>query len=298
MELHQIRYFLAVAETGNFSRAAQNCHVSQPSLSRAIKKLEDELGGPLFERRPGRVVLTELGGHMHPHMRSSYEGIAAVRREAADYLGEREQTLRLGIAVTVFHTGIVCSLGKLTAKYPHLHVFIEQAPPDKLTDLLLGGKLDVCIIPDYPSGTARSQDVSTVHLYRERYCIASAEEPNGGAPAAPCNGKRGALVDTRFAATAEKGPIEDNGPKIRYTAASHCFARALVEHGLGQAIVPEFASVPGLVLKPLNGLSPPRQICLATVRGRPQSLPVRAFVRLLRAVDDWSGTTGQPSACP
>ena len=61
MEIHQLTYFVAVAETGNFSRAAERCNISQPSLSQQIQKLEQELGEALFERLPRKVVLTDAG---------------------------------------------------------------------------------------------------------------------------------------------------------------------------------------------------------------------------------------------
>ena len=66
MEMHQIRYFLAVAKTLNFTQAAEECHVAQPSLSRAIRNLEDELGGDLFRRERSLSHLTELGKLMLP----------------------------------------------------------------------------------------------------------------------------------------------------------------------------------------------------------------------------------------
>src|SRR3990167_2734595 len=68
VEMHQIRYFLAVCETLNFPRAAEACHVSQPSLTRAVKGLEDELGGPLFRRERNNTHLTGLGEMMRPHL--------------------------------------------------------------------------------------------------------------------------------------------------------------------------------------------------------------------------------------
>ena len=69
MEMHQARYFVALCETLNFTRAAEKCNVTQPSLTRAIKLLEDELGGPLFNRERNQTHLTELGRLMEPHLR-------------------------------------------------------------------------------------------------------------------------------------------------------------------------------------------------------------------------------------
>ncbi len=73
MEMHQARYFVALCETLNFTRAAEKCNVTQPSLTRAIKLLEDELGGPLFNRERNQTHLTELGRMMEPHLREVLE---------------------------------------------------------------------------------------------------------------------------------------------------------------------------------------------------------------------------------
>src|SRR5262245_24596761 len=67
MEMHQIRYFLALCEELNFTRAARRCGVTQPSLTNAIRALEGELGGALFQRKP-RIVLTELGAAIRPYL--------------------------------------------------------------------------------------------------------------------------------------------------------------------------------------------------------------------------------------
>src|SRR5258708_16850119 len=77
MEMHQVRYFLAVAQELNFSRAAEICNVTQPSLSRAIQQLEGELGGPLFHRERHLTHLADLVQMVLPHLETVY--IAAVK---------------------------------------------------------------------------------------------------------------------------------------------------------------------------------------------------------------------------
>ena len=73
MEMHQVRYFLAVARLLNFTRAADECNVTQPSLTRAIKQLEAELGGDLFRRERPAAQLTELGQRMHPLLQQCFD---------------------------------------------------------------------------------------------------------------------------------------------------------------------------------------------------------------------------------
>lgn len=82
MEMHQIRYFLATARVLNFTRAADDCNVSQPSLTRAIQKLEDEFGGELFRRERSRTHLTDLGRQMLPHLERTLEAAHAAMQLA------------------------------------------------------------------------------------------------------------------------------------------------------------------------------------------------------------------------
>src|ERR1043165_1055742 len=83
MEMHQLRYFLAVAQTLNFTRAAEQCNVSQPALTRAIQQLEQELSGPLLRREGKLSHLTELGVRMLPLMRQCYESALAAKSLAS-----------------------------------------------------------------------------------------------------------------------------------------------------------------------------------------------------------------------
>lgn len=80
MEMAQVRYFLALCEERNFTRAARRCGVAQPSLTRAIKTLETELGRPLFQRRPEGAVLTKLGARAEPHFAAIWRCVEEIKR--------------------------------------------------------------------------------------------------------------------------------------------------------------------------------------------------------------------------
>ena len=82
MEIQEIRYFLALAETLNFTRAAEHCNVSQPALTRAIQHLEDKLGGPLVHRERSNTHLTELGRMMWPYFQQVVQQIEEARTRA------------------------------------------------------------------------------------------------------------------------------------------------------------------------------------------------------------------------
>src|SRR6266478_5036750 len=99
MEMHQVRYFLAVAEELNFTRASEKCNVTQPSLSRAIKLLEEELGGPLFHRERESTHLTDLGQMVQPHLQSVYHHSMLAKHLSQDFV--RRLPLKLGIMSTI-----------------------------------------------------------------------------------------------------------------------------------------------------------------------------------------------------
>jgi hypothetical protein len=86
MQISQIRYFLALCDERNFTRAAKRCGVSQPSLTNAIKRLEQTLGGPLFHRDRGNIKVTELGRAVRPHLERLNQSAYEVKREAAKVL--------------------------------------------------------------------------------------------------------------------------------------------------------------------------------------------------------------------
>src|SRR5260370_27395513 len=102
MELFQVRYFLALSKMLNFTRAAEACNVSQPALTRAMQRLEEELGGPLLYRERSLTQLTELGRAMLPHLETAYGAAEAATKHAAAF--ERRGFLppRLGLGMTVF----------------------------------------------------------------------------------------------------------------------------------------------------------------------------------------------------
>jgi len=101
METHQIRYFLAACETLNFSRAAERCNVAVPTLSKAIQKLEDELGGQLFHRERRLTHLTDLGRLMQQHFSAAQGALEAAKTDAKSYKRLENARLKLGVFSTM-----------------------------------------------------------------------------------------------------------------------------------------------------------------------------------------------------
>src|SRR6187399_1123812 len=101
MEMHQVRYFLAVARTLNFTRAAEECNVAQPSLTRAVKLLEGELGGDLFRRERPSAMLTQLGERMYPLLKQCYDSAQSARALAALINEGEVGTLKLAVSASI-----------------------------------------------------------------------------------------------------------------------------------------------------------------------------------------------------
>src|ERR1700685_886069 len=122
MEIQQLRYVVAVARTGNFPRAAEQCHVSQPSLSQQILKLEDELGERLFERMKRVVKLTPHGEAFLRRAIQILHEVEAAKREAAEAKELLRGTLTLGALPTIAPYLLPETMAEFTEKYPGVEI--------------------------------------------------------------------------------------------------------------------------------------------------------------------------------
>src|SRR5580658_9573473 len=126
MEMHQLRYVVAVARAGNFSRAAEQCHVSQPSLSQQIQKLEDELGQRLFDRMKREAKLTAHGEAFLPRAVRILEEAHAATREANDAQHLLRGTLTFGVLPTIAPYLLPDALAEFTGKFPGVEVLVHE----------------------------------------------------------------------------------------------------------------------------------------------------------------------------
>ncbi len=145
MEMHQVRYFLSVAQELNFSRAAEKCNVSQPSLSRAIQQLEGELGGQLFHRERQLTHITDLGQMVRPHLETVYNAAVEAKRLSQDLSELKRVPLKLGIMSTISPDEIVDLIAALKTRYEGLELRLSDANARYLRDRLLAGDLEAVI---------------------------------------------------------------------------------------------------------------------------------------------------------
>ena len=146
MELHQLRYVCAIADTGNFSRAAERCQVAQPSLSQQVLKLEEDLGAKLFDRLGRSVRLTEVGRAFIPHARAILERVDVAWSSVADRRADLSGSVAVGVIPTVAPYLMPGYTARFTKKYPEAKLRIVEATTSVLVQGLRDLSIDVAIL--------------------------------------------------------------------------------------------------------------------------------------------------------
>ncbi len=145
MEMHCVRYFLAVADTLNFTRAAERCRVRQPSLTRAIKKLEEELGGELFYRERTHTHLTELGRSMLPLLKQCYASALDAEALAVKHRRGEYTALRLAISHTIAMDLLADHLKELNRVLPKVEIEYFRGTAVDIIEFLKHGEAELAI---------------------------------------------------------------------------------------------------------------------------------------------------------
>lgn len=284
MEVQEIRYFIALCDTLNFTRAAERCNVSQPALTRAIQHLEGKLGGPLVHRERSNTHLTELGRIMQPYFRQVLDQMDEARQRARSLVKLDSTTLTIGLMCTIGPHRLVDLFSNFVKANSGVEMYLKDAPASTLEDLLSKGEIDVAIF-------CRPDDLDdrfhTLPLYRERFVVAIAP----GHPLEQHNAVRiSDLHEQNYLTRANceyyeylrglRLQIGDVELKRPYTSERDDWIQCMVKAGLGFTYIPEFAvTVPGLVTRPLIDPEVYRTVSIVTVRGRPHSPAVGAFLR-------------------
>jgi len=182
MELQQMRYVVAVAETSSFTRAAERCLVVQSALSHQIARLERELGARLFERTSRRVRLTPAGEAFLPAARQCLDAAERATAEVAAAVGEVRGRLSVGLIPTVTAVDIPNALREFRRRHPHVRISLRVGASDDLVEQVRQGTLDVAFL-GLPT-TARPQGVAAHELARGRLvAVVAPDHPLVGEPA-------------------------------------------------------------------------------------------------------------------
>jgi LysR family hydrogen peroxide-inducible transcriptional activator len=289
MEMHEIRYFLAACETLNFHRAAEGCHVTQPALTRAIQKLETELGALLFHREHGRVQLTDFGRLMRPRLEEVLERTRSAEQAARSFLRLEDAPFTLGVMCTVGPVMFVGFLNAFRARHPGVEVSVVESTPPRLSELLLGGTLDIALMAKSDPFDSR---LRVEPVYRERFGLAfSAGHPFEGRNTLHVSDVRGETYLSRINCEYRDHLADlcrDHGVEIRrgFRSEREDWIMAMVAAGMGICFLPEYSAThPGIRHRLVADPQVVRDVSLVSVAGRPLSPAARSFVAAVRAYD-------------
>jgi DNA-binding transcriptional LysR family regulator len=295
MEMHQVRYFLAVARTLNFTRAAEQCNVSQPALTRAIRQLEDELAGKLLRREGKHSHLTDLGIRMVPLVQQCLDSALAAKSLATSFRKGSAQALSLAVSHSIDSRLLTGPLAETQRAYPGLHLKLFRAEASEINESLQKGRADFAVAG--PLGQAWERlDVWPLFeqrfelVFHERHPFAREKRIEARQLA-----KQQILISCRCESAEglarvldEQGIAAGDGHQI----GSMQDLEALLDANFGIAFLPRTSvDRPQWCRVAVDGLEMSREVSLYGVAGRQRSPAGDAFMKLMRA-RDWSADLG------
>jgi LysR family hydrogen peroxide-inducible transcriptional activator len=283
MEIHQLRYFVAVADEGNFSRAAAKVRVAQPSLSQQIRKLEAEVGQPLFDRLPRSVVLTEAGRCLLEYARQILASIGDARRCVDELKGKIAGDVAVG-AIPTIAPYVPELVVRFQNHYPEVKLEIVEDVTDGITRRIEAGELDVAL-------ASTCQESPTLRRERLGNEPLLALVPEGHSLAKKTLIELDDLKSERFLLLHEMHCLSQQvnhllearrlRPEIALAGSQLSTIANMVAAGIGISIVPEMMvkhqAVPGCVSLPFAPPVPERELNLLYNPLRFQSKAAAAF---------------------
>jgi LysR family transcriptional regulator, hydrogen peroxide-inducible genes activator len=286
MQLNAVRYFVALSDTLNFTKAAEQCNVSQPAFTRAIQKLEEELGGLLVSRERDNSHLTALGLLVEPQLREMIAQAGQAKKLARRFIRLDQADLRVGVMCTIGPIHFVSFLGRFRGRHPGVELTLLEAVPDRLCDMLMDGSLDVAIMAR-PDGFGPA--FHTIELYSERFVVAcSAGHRFAGQRNVPIKHLDGEYyflrINCEFRDTLREICLSQQVHLIHsYRSEREDWILTMVAAGLGVSFLPENSAVfPGVIGCPVVHPAVHRDVCVVTVAGRRHSAPVASFIDAVR----------------
>ena len=295
MEMHQVRYFLAVAQLLNFTRAAEECNVTQPSLTRAIKQLEAELGGDLFRRERPAAQLTELGQRMHPLLKQCYEAAAGARSLASSYRSGEIGALRIALTHSIDLALLVPHLDQIRRQFNRLEFRFLRGSSREVGEFLKKGEAELGIAAEIDEAWER---LDVWPLFTEDFeLVVSRGHPLAARSTIEFDDLRAEQLLSRThcehgkrisASLREHGIDVDHSHEI----SSERDLIELVEADIGVAMVPHTSPMPASLKRTsVTGLDARRTVNLYGVAGRQRTAVANAVMRMLRSAD-WRQIAG------
>ncbi|MEO1287099.1 MAG: LysR family transcriptional regulator, partial [Chloroflexota bacterium] len=269
MELRQLEYFVAVVETGSFSRAAKRCNITQPSLSQQIIKLEQELEQTLFDRLGRSIVITEVGKLFYPRAMSILSEVQQAKYIITDGYNPEERELAIGIIPTLAPYILSGAVERFQVAYPTASLQILEDTTNTLVDELLNASLDVIFV----SLPINNKKIKTIEVFTEPLLVAM-NNNNALANVATVNAEL--LSNLPFIRLTDPNCLADQldafcytqkiDPPVIYRTSNLTTTMELVQSGLGVSLVPA-CSIPksdtNLLFKQLDSNTANRVIVAA-----------------------------------
>lgn len=289
MELNQIRYFVVLARTLHFTRAADACNVSQPALTKAIQKLEEELGGPLFHRERSHTQLTELGRTILPSLERALEAARQAKHDAEAFRRRETSPLRIGLEHSVPVSVLTPALGAMRRQCDHIELSLQQAGGPDLCERMLAGEIDLALFVETPELNER---LHRWPLFSERYVLlcppdhpfkehALVSVTDLASECVLMHADLACPLRRYLEALFERNGIE---ARRRHFGTSQEQILEMVRASLGVTLAGERApETPTLLRRPVAADPDRRTIVLATVAGRRLGPTPSLFLKLVRA---------------
>lgn len=268
MTLTELRFIVILAEERHFGRAATRCHVSQPTLSIAIKKLEDELGIAIFERTKGAILTTELGAQIVARAQAALEQTLAIKDLADTGKNQLHAPLRLGTLNSIGPYWLPQAIAYLQNSAPNMPVHLEEGRVDPLAKKLRAGKLDVILITQPFS---EAEVVSQVICEEDFVLLMPHHHPLAVHPVIALDDLATTPLLLGTGEMRLRDQLLEQVPNLQYSLqnASLEMMRLMVASGLGVSVVPRCAAqaplygAHALVFRPLAAPTLKRTLALA-----------------------------------
>src|SRR5438552_14876821 len=271
MEMHQVRYFLAVARVLNFTRVAEECNVAQPSLTRAIKQLEAELGGDLFRRERPAAQLTELGQRMHPLLQQCFEAASGARSLAASLKSGEVGALRIALTHSIDLSLLIPYLDQIKRQFNRLEFRFLRGDSQQVGEYLKNGEAELGIAAELGSDWDR---LDIWPLFTEGFeVIVNGQHPLASRDSISFDDLRNEqLLSRRYCEHAERinDSLREQGLDVdcKHEISSERDLIELLEADIGVAMIPHTATTPKTLKRTtVDGLDARRTVHLYGVAG-------------------------------
>ena len=284
MDLNQVRYFLNLAESLNFTEAARVSGISQPSLTKAIQRLEDEFGGPVLYRDGKDTRLTALGRDLIVEFMRIQSALENITELAENSVAGRSRKINIGVASTIAPRDFAKFCALLLKELPEVELLLHPLNPGEAEAEVLSGKYDMCLLTNPPEPNFKLT-IQPLFQERLRLALASHHPLAGTDEITPEQMMEQPYLDRmhcEFRTQLIKHFMDRNiVMRPRFQSEREDWVQQMVAQGAGVCSLPEHSAiVDGIVLRAVKGLTLSRNISMVAVSGSANPREVRVILGL------------------